>query len=458
MLHMKSLVQKKLKQLLQAYKDHKLLLTVSGGKDSMTLMHILKDSPYDMAVAHCNFQLRGEAADEDEQLVKKYAQQYGFTLHSKRFDTLAYVKQKKVSIEMAARELRYTWFESLCRQHAYSHILTAHHKNDQVETFFINLNREAGIRGLSGMSYLQGNILRPMLNCSQEDIINYVEQHQLPYREDDTNKDNIHLRNAIRNQLIPICTQINPHFVQSAYTSIEYLQGASSFIQEQMGSIKQALLNTQYSVHKLDTALLLKKFPSTTAFVLSELLRDYNFKGPQLKKILSSITQDHVGKQFYSASHRLILDRNELLIETLDKKQDHQDYFLDLKHLHIETERWKLTAQISDTSKLKEIPKSADYAALDLSKISFPLHIRIWKAGDTFQPLGMKGKKKVSDFLIDNKLSLLAKESTKVLCSNDVITWLIGHRIADPYKISKQTHDILLLHYEEKDKPKPKPI
>ncbi len=436
-----------LTQLLPPPGEVRLLLAVSGGKDSMVLLHLLQQSAYDFGIGHCNFKLRGAASDADEQFVREYAHQHDIPFHTIAFDTLSYAKEHKQSVEMAARTLRYSWFEELCKTASYSHILTGHHRSDRVETFFININRGSGIRGLCNMQWMNNTICRPLLDSSRASIDAYQKKYAIPYREDASNQENIYLRNAFRNQLMPVAESINSRFEDSVVESMNYLQDALGFIDNQMGIIRSDVLK-DFAERKEICLSKLLDYGDVAGFILFELLRPYGFKGELIQSILLAARNKHTGKQFLSHSYRLLVDRECLIIKELLQVQEgseEQSFFIDEKLDAVSTPEWKLELyQLS--CRPDDISEDPNSAVLDMRKIAFPLELRKWREGDVFQPLGMKGRKKISDFLIDKKVPLFEKENTWVLCSGEDIIWVVGHRIDNRYKITSDSIDCLLAH------------
>ncbi len=424
----------------------KILLAVSGGIDSMLMAYLFKQSNYKVAIAHCNFQLRGEDSNGDEQFVKETARQYGFMVFTKKFDTVAYADTQKISIQMAARELRFQWFNQILQQHHYQYVATAHHLDDQIETFFINLFRGSGLKGLRSIEPKNQHIVRPLLFATRTEIELYAKQHEVKYREDYTNATEKYLRNKIRHSLLSMVKEIAPNY-QSVFSDTFERLSKSNLLLEQVVTSR----NHQISFQKEDTFCIDKKQLADTDFpelYLHQLLTDKNFGWDVVYDICKHL-QGHSGKQFFSATHRLIIDRDLLLVSP-KKEDDSQAVF------YIDEECCAIT--IPFAAHFRNFDKSTDFcfstdahiAHFDYDLLKFPLTLRRWKKGDKFVPLGLKGKKKVSDFFIDHKFSLIQKEETWVLTNNDgKIIWIVGHRLDNRFKITNKTHKIYECRVED---------
>lgn len=413
-----------------------LLVGVSGGKDSVCLAHLLSLAEYNFSIAHCNFKLRGKESDEDAQFVKQFAADLGVNYFEKEFNTAQYAEEKKLSIQEAARELRYKWFREIKEQNSFSKILTAHHQDDSAETFFINLFRTSGLSGLTGISLVSNDIVRPFLFASRTQIENHIKTFKLTYREDSSNSSNNYLRNKIRHEIIPAIKKIDNRSYNGLLQSIEYLKNDNKLFQYLLNKELSTYLRKSDDNFIIDLALL-KHHPMAVE-VLFQLLKPYGFHKNEVIKIVKS---EESGKIFYTNQYRAILNRSELIISEKTKndvltsvcitKEDSEIYFpIKLKIKLIERNQVELTTE-------KTI------AFIDADKIIWPLELRKWQAGDSFVPLGMSGRKKVSDYLIDEKISLLDKENTYVLLSNNEIVWLVGYRISNPFKIKEYTQNVL---------------
>jgi tRNA(Ile)-lysidine synthase len=424
----------------------KILLAISGGIDSMVLLNLLSHLNIDLYLAHCNFNLRGQASADDQSLVQSEAKSYDYPLHLKQFDTSHYADQHKCSIQMAARELRYSWFDELLNKNGYDYLVTAHHADDNLETFFINLSRGTGIEGLTGIPEKADRILRPLLPFGKEEIKNYAVKNKLGWREDLSNQDNKYLRNKIRNELVPILKDINPSFLGSFSKTVQHLKGAQEIISDRIKDIKEKLIiqndNPNSSVIIYDVYEL-SKISNNSAY-LYELFYPYGFN--QWKDIRSLI-QGQSGKQIYSKTHRLLKNRDQFLLSEIQKTDATPGIFnvdpdassFDLDDISLEFS----TISFNKSADMPELDTGADKAHFDKDLLTFPLRVRKWEKGDYFYPIGMKGKKKLSKFFKDEKFSLFQKENIWLLCSGEEIIWVIGKRIDDRFKISDKTKSIL---------------
>jgi tRNA(Ile)-lysidine synthase len=418
-----------------------ILIGVSGGVDSMVLLDCLHKLKYKVSIAHCNFNLRDKESDEDEKFVEIYAQKNNIKFHKASFNTKQYAKEHKCSIEMAARELRYEWFESLCNEFSYTKIAIAHNQNDTIETFFINLLRSSGIKGLQGIPIQNNCIVRPLLSVSRKEIETYAKDNKIPFRVDSSNLTNDYVRNKIRNIIIPAFSDIQESANDSFYTSIGHLEQAFKVYNSTIQSIIPTIVtNTEHGI-TIDENLLMKyDFTST---ILFEILHPFGFNSDKISQIIESFSAQS-GKQFESDTHIALHDRNKLLIQ----KKNIENNTFELIITEDFSNKISIpfgTISISKTSKkLIKIDANKKNAYVDFNKLTFPLTIRNWEPGDSFIPFGMKGNKKVSDFLIDEKISILDKQKILVIESNKEIIWIIGQRISQKYAISDLTSEVLV--------------
>lgn len=415
----------------------KILLTVSGGIDSMLMCELFHKAGFKFGIAHYNFQLRAEESDGDETFVATLAEKYNIPFHSTTFKTSAFAIKNKLSIQIAARQLRYLWFEEIREHFNYKYIATAHHQDDSIETFFINLIRGTGISGLHGILPKQGNIIRPLLFTTKNEIEGYSKQHKLKYREDSSNASDKYVRNKIRHHIIPVLKELNSSLESTINNNIQHLRDVELIYKNDIENkrskiVKKEKNNVFISIEKL------KKLKPLSTY-LYEFLKPYNFNASTVDEIISAI--DGVsGKQFLSASHRLVKDRKFLIIEKL--KVESLKLKVEENQNDASTDDLRLKfSKFSKTSNFK-LSTSNLTAALDFDKLEFPLEIRKWKKGDVFYPLGMKGKKKLSDFFIDKKLSVNQKENTWLLTSTGDIVWIIGQRIDERFRITDKTKKI----------------
>lgn len=413
----------------------KIIVGVSGGADSVAILDMLHQLGYECIVAHCNFHLRNEESNRDALFVKDLCKTYNLEFDSIDFDTNKYAADKAISIEMAARELRYNWFEELRIKHKAVSIAVAHHQDDSVETVLLNLIRGTGIRGLTGISAQNGSIIRPLLCLTRNDIIDYLSQRNISYVTDCTNKEDIYTRNKIRLNIIPLLETINPSVKDSISQTAEHLLQVKNIYLDYIDKAKSEILKE----NKIDIEKLIKY--NEPKAILFEILSVYKFNSETIDNIFNAL--DGIsGKIFYSNTHRVLKDRAQLIIS--EKEADTNNNNFEIRettttlsspvNFEIET--------IFNSPDLT-IEKNKNILYVDKNKLNFPLTIRRWQQGDWFIPFGMKGKKKVSDYFTDQKLSLFEKENVWLLCSDDAIVWIIGYRSDDRYRITTDTSDIV---------------
>ncbi|WP_165042714.1 tRNA lysidine(34) synthetase TilS [Dysgonomonas sp. ZJ709] len=413
----------------------KIIVGVSGGADSVAILDMLHQLGYECIVAHCNFHLRNEESNRDAAFVKDLCKTYNLEFNSIDFDTIKYAADKAISIEMAARELRYNWFEELRAKHEAAAIAVAHHQDDSVETVLLNLIRGTGIRGLTGISAQNGHVIRPLLCLTRNDIIDYLSQRNISYVTDCTNKEDIYTRNKIRLNIIPLLETINPSVKDSISQTAEHLLQVKNIYLDYIDKAKSEILKE----NKIDIEKLIKY--NEPKAILFEILSVYKFNSETIDNIFNAL--DGIsGKIFYSNTHRVLKDRAQLIIS--EKEADTNNNNFEIRettttlsspvNFEIET--------IFNSPDLT-IEKNKNILYVDKNKLNFPLTIRRWQQGDWFIPFGMKGKKKVSDYFTDQKLSLFEKENVWLLCSDDAIVWIIGYRSDDRYRITTDTSDIV---------------
>lgn len=414
----------------------KVLLTVSGGIDSMVLLHLFEKSGFDYGIAHCNFQLRGEESDLDEEFVKKQVLIHGVPAYFETFETQEYANLNGISIEMAARELRYEFFEKVRIENGFDFIATAHHQDDLIETFFLNLSRKTGIKGLTGIKEKAGKIVRPLLCANRSDIENYAHLNYIEFREDSSNNDVVFQRNFLRHKILPLFSELNPSFKKNILASVENLKDAelvySSFLKNEKSTVVSEGSNeTVIHIYELQKTA----FPK---ILLLEILTEFNFNNTVVDEIFKSLSTDS-GKQFFSKTHRAVKDRKELFVSPINNEEE--------KIFYIEKDDIELFSPFDIT--IEKLPgetftisKKTNVACLDLEALEFPLLIRKWQQGDYFQPLGMTGFKKVSDFFIDQKIPIHEKENTWILCSGKKIVWIMGQRIDNRFKVTTKTKKV----------------
>jgi len=414
----------------------KILVAVSGGLDSMVLLELLAKSGCTVGIAHVNFQLRGGESDLDEAFVVELANAYKVPVYVKRFETKNYATTNGISIQMAARELRYDWFNELLNSEAYDCLATAHHLNDNLETVLINFTRGTGLTGLSGMQTKNGKVIRPLLNFSRMQIEDFAKTNHLAWREDSSNITDDYGRNFIRHQVIPKLKELNPSLEETFVRNRERLSAARELMDLGIHQIKR-----QYRFNENGQVKILKSLfeQFQRPAILWELIKEFGFKLEECEKIVEA-SKGHSGKRFLSPQYQLIVDREALIITShpvqwnpIQIEEDQEQALFGCWGLNLSTEKeWK-------------IDRDPFIALIDKDKLSHPLVWRLWKEGDYFFPLGMDQKKKVSDFLIDSKVSVSDKDHVTVLESGGEIIWLAGFRIDNRFKITEKTKYALAL-------------
>jgi len=416
--------------------SERLLLTVSGGVDSVVLAELCHQAGLTFGIAHCNFQLRGEESEGDATFVKELARKYNVAFHTQRFETETFSIQNGLSIQMAARQLRYEWFEKIRQEYNYHYILTAHHQDDLLETVLLNLTRGTGLAGLHGILPKNGFLVRPLLFATRDRIAYFLQQMQLTWREDSSNQTNNYLRNRLRHEVLPILQEMNPK-VASAVTELsERVRATEEIVAESMH------LAAKEIIHKKNGSLWIsyEKLEQVSAPLerLSYWLTKYNFTYYQTKVIWKSRT-GQAGKQFFSPTHTLISDRSHWIL-TPTKKEQLPEFHLESKEGEISYPNGVLKWELINAVENVKPEANLNEIFLDADELSFPMTLRLWQKGDWFCPLGMKGKrKKISDFLIDNKVPRNLKEKVYVLESGGKIAWLVGFRPDERFKVKEKT-------------------
>jgi tRNA(Ile)-lysidine synthase len=434
-------LQNHLNKQLPFLKGRKLLLAVSGGIDSMVLVDLLQKLDYDIYIAHCNFNLRGEESDGDEQFIRNYAAENNIKLFVTRFDTTLFAADNKLSIQLAARRLRYAWFEELIAENQLDYLLTAHHLDDSLETFLINLTRGTGIEGLTGIPQLNQNIVRPLLIFSRDEIVAYAKENEIAWREDSSNSSTKYLRNKLRHEVAPVLKSLNPAFMDSFKETLNHLQQAQSLAEDAAVLVYQQVVAEKQGQKHINIQQL-KRLPNYRAY-LYQWLSPFGFTAWD---DIYALTETQAGKFILSGNYRLLKDREVLILEEL-KEGETTVYY-------IESADSKLVYPISiELLKTNEVFNNSTKNEVFVNNelINFPLSIRKWKESDYFYPLGMKGqKKKVSKYFKDEKMSLIDKENTWLLCSGDNIVWIVGRRADERFKVTKETTQILKIELLQK--------
>ena len=425
-------------------KNKQLLLAVSGGVDSVVLTQLLYELGFDISLAHVNFQLRGKEADADAEFVKKLAENLKIPFYTTRFDTRNYAKEQGLSIQEAARNLRYQWFEELAETQGFDFILTAHHADDNIETVLINLIRGTGIEGLTGIPERNKRIIRPLLPFSREKIENFAKSHKISWREDQSNRETKYTRNRIRHDILPVLKELNPNFNAVFLQTLSHLKDSAAIVKQR---IKKAQCTAatrdkdgtiRIDIHKLKT------FKPVKAHLYG-MLKDFGFT--EWNDILALLDAQS-GKQVLSKTHRLLKDRDFLLLTPL--KEEKQETI----EIRIEAGQQEATFE-GKRFRISEVPPDITPVTgkntifVDKNRLKFPLIVRKWKNGDYFYPLGMNGRKKLSKYFKDEKIPVPEKEKIPLLCSAGKIVWVVGKRPDDRFKINETTQEILKITYEE---------
>lgn len=412
------------------------LLAVSGGVDSVVLAYLFKKASLPFAMAHCNFNLRGAEAEAAATFVEELAKWYGVPFYEKQFDTKGFASSHKVSLQMAARSLRYTFFHELLNQHGWAQLATAHHWDDAIETILRNFIKGTGIKGFYGIESIHGQIIRPLLFASKKQIIAYAIQEKLDWHEDSSNQSNYYQRNFIRNRLIPVLHQVNPNFETTTQATATKLKHIGQFFEAHLANMKKKLITAKEGLYYLAVHKIINHpWAATVAF---ELLRPYGFTFEQINNLITKRSTS--GKMVHAKDYTLHVDRKNWWISPKSS--------LPLTPVAI----WPTTQSLVYGKHMMHcqihkqenyvIQKRANIGAFDFDTLNFPLIIRPWQTGDYFYPLGMQGSKKISDFLIDLKIPMATKKQVFVVTSNKVIIWVVGHRIDERFKITRNTQNI----------------
>jgi len=424
----------------------KILLTVSGGIDSMVMVHLFRLQNYNIGIAHCNFTLRAKESDKDERLVREYAFEHNIPFFSTRFETKVFAKKNRLSVQMAARDLRYKWFEEIRKENDYDLIAVAHNLNDNIETLLINLCRGTGLAGLAGMKPVTNRIIRPLLFATRQDILTFSEQHKIVFREDKSNAETKYTRNKIRHLIIPVLKEINPSIEITLNESAERFSGINEIVNGYISLLRERISEEKEQCISFNISHLKPHLHNKA--VLFELFKPYGMTTALLND-MKKVIEGKTGGLIITETHRIIKNRKEIIVsdEVIRKETSYsinnlQDFCV---FPGISSAR---NVRITATF---EIPSDPHTACIDSEKVSFPMRIRKWKAGDYFHPLGMKQKKKLSDYFIDKKYSRFDKENIFILESGGNIVWVIGDRIDNRFKITDTTKKGFLIKLKRKE-------
>ena len=430
------MLKKKVREFIESHRwfgmKDKVLVALSGGADSVALLRVLTDSGYSCECAHCNFHLRGEESNRDEEFVRRLCEELSVPLHVCHFDTTDHATRLHISIEMSARMLRYDWFDRLRKETGASVIAVAHHRDDSVETFLINLIRGTGINGLKGISARNGFVVRPMLETNRQEILDYLQAIGQNYVTDSTNLQDEYLRNKIRLNLLPMMRELNPSVSESiSETSMRLTEVAAIYNKERSETLSRKLEEVGTDVKRVSIASVLSDIAPLS--LLHEILHPLGFNASQLKDVLHSLKASQSGRIFISKGWSVLRDRDYLWIRPVS-------------FCHTEPEL--LVEEVPMTPSFT-IPRANHIACLDADTVSQPIVLRKWRQGDKFVPFGMKGKKNISDYLTDRKFTQYQKEQTYVACSGDKIVWLVNERTDNRFRITEKTKRVLVLRVKE---------
>ncbi|HEX8561627.1 MAG TPA: tRNA lysidine(34) synthetase TilS [Flavobacterium sp.] len=431
---METALQKHLSKELPYLKEAQLLLAASGGMDSMVLLDALKKFGYTISIAHCNFQLRGAESFADQKFVEKYALEHNIPIYTTIFDTEGFAADYKLSTQVAARELRYNWFYELTEEHGFDFILTAHHADDNLETFLINLSRGTGIGGLTGIPHHNDKIVRPLMPFTRSEIELYAKENGVEWREDSSNASEKYLRNKIRHELVPVLKELNPEFLTTFQKTQDYLRQTQSMADDAAIMVYQQVAQSandeiHYNLKQL------KKLPNYRSY-LYHWLREFGFTA---WNDVYDLCENSSGKQVFAPQYKLLKNRGFLILSPLPENSPDFEYFITEQQHEVD---FPVKLSLTKADALSDASNKIIFA--DADKLRFPLQLRKWREGDVFFPLGMGGKsKKISKLFKDEKLSLNEKERVWLLCSDNKIVWVTGIRADERFKVEPTTTNIL---------------
>ncbi len=426
--------------------NDRILIAVSGGVDSVLLLHLFVKAGYKTALVHCNFGLRGKESDEDEKFVRQLSNHYGLKIFVKNCDAGSYLSKNGVSIQEAARTLRYQFFEELIQKEGFDKVAIGHNQDDNVESFFINLSRVSGLKGLTGIPVQRSRFIRPLLFASREEIVGYARQEGLRWREDSSNASDKYLRNRIRHHLVPQLNRLSEKFIPALLGSMQHLTDAESLFAQLLLEKRAQLFTEKNGRWVVDVEMLMLN--PHADLLLFYLLRDFGFDKKEVSRLYEAMQAKFSGRQFFSAEYHLLLNRHQLLIVPKETGSESPEEFAEIRSfeeglkspVHLEFIKRK-----NDRNFPFEGSKNSAY--FDAEKLPLPLVVRAWEKGDRFHPFGMKGTKLVSDLLIDEKFSLFEKKRVRVLLSGKTILWVIGIRSSEAFKVTSQTKEIVEIKY-----------
>lgn len=427
-----------------AGRDDRVLIAVSGGLDSMTLLHLFREAGYVPGVAHANFGLRGKESDGDEAFVKEYCQKHKLSFYSKRFDTKNYAEGHGLSVQMAARDLRYAWFDELMMEGGYHWLATAHHLSDNLETVLLRWSSGAGLDQLTGIPRKNDRVIRPLLFATRDEIVAYAKAEKIAWREDSSNQSTEYARNFIRHEVIPKLKEINPSLESTFAQGLEKLEGASELMRRGLGQLRDAMTRQEGTDLFIDKSLLL--LLQHPAVVCYEWLKEFGFDFDRCRQLAVAAASGQSGARFLSGSHQAVVDRDYIIVAPLSHEEFHDVWVEDGQ------DKAALGPWVLYVRKERGMTISTDrsVATVDASTIRFPLLWRKWKPGDRFVPFGMTKTKKLSDFLVDEQVPLVEKDRVTVICSGDEVVWVAGYRTDNRYKVHAKTEIVLTLRLESR--------
>lgn len=421
------------------------LLAVSGGVDSVVMAHLFHNLGLPAGIAHCNFGLRGEESDGDEAFVRELAMRYKFPFFVTRPDVKNFAKSVSISTQMAARALRYEWFEKIRSESGYKWIATAHHANDSLETLLLNLARGTGLAGLTGIAPVNGHLIRPLLLSNRAEVSRYAAENAVEWREDRTNETDDYYRNKIRHHVIPVLAELNPSLESTFNGSSERLRAANALLEAHLERWKTQVVREEAGILRMPIADILGE--AEPAYRLWFILQDFGFQYGQLRNIIASL-EGIPGKRFFSPTHILLVDRDYLILKASFQTSDPETLTIEEPGATLGWDGAKFSLQVLPAG--SSVHFDSRTIAVDSDLLSFPLTVRRWQQGDIFHPFGMGGKrKKVSDLLIDNKIDLFEKEKTAVLLNgNGEIVWVVGIRADERFKTTAATSNTLVISFK----------